>query len=204
MNKVFASIVFGVGIYLKTINIWFPISLILLIIGVLYKIALNYLPVELIVLKIVIQVALVLLILYLMIGITQIACGQVKNDFVHSNITTLITPFETLWEPMGILVLFSTMLYFGSIVVIPALVVWVLFQLGLWFNLEEDAHIIRSFQLSILAFKRNPIAILVLNGYILLLLLTGYFLVFVLPFCVPIAILTISHFYHFGLSRHFY
>ena len=200
--KIFAAaVVFGVSEYLKNIKVWFQVSLLLLVFGALYMIVMYYIPTEYAVLRIVLQILFALVGIYFIIGIAQIACGSAKRDFVHSNITTLFTPLEVVWEPLGILVLFAIMLYFGSIVILPALIVWMLFQFGLWYNLESDASIIRSMQYSIQAFKKNLLNILALDGYILALVLTGYFLVFALPICIPIAILTMSHFYLFGISR---
>lgn len=195
MRKVFKSVVYGMTQYLVNVKLWLPISVIFLVLGTSYQLLINFIPAELSVVLILIHILFFLLLIYFIIGITQISIGIIRNDQVHSNFSTLITPIEVLWEPAGLLILFGIMLYFGSVVIVPAIVMWGLFQFGLLYNLDRDTHIINSLRLSVVALKKHFMYIFLLDCYLCVLLLTGYFLVAFLPVCIPIGILTLTHFY---------
>jgi hypothetical protein len=200
MGKAFKSVVHGITLYVLQIQLWLPVSVILLLIGSVYRFLLSVIPAELGVVQILIHLIFVLALIYLVIGMTQISIGLIKNDKVHSNFSVLFTPVEVLWEPMGLLILFGIMLYFGSVVILPALVMWCLFQFGLLYNLDKDTQIINSLRLSVVSLKKHFLSVFFLDCYLCILMLTGYFLVVFLPICIPVAILTLTHFYFKNLK----
>lgn len=200
MGNVFQSVVYGISQYILQLRIWLPISLVLLLAGAGYQLLLKFVSMDSEVIQIILHLLFSLILIYFIIGIAQISIGINRNDQVHSNFSTLFTPLEVLWEPMALLILLSIMLYFGSIVILPAVIIWVLFQFGLWYNLDKDTQIITSFRLSMISLKKHFIKVLLLDSYICVLVLTGYFLVFLLPVSIPVAVLTLTHFYYNTLN----